>query len=72
MEPSGEMSHVATAHDQGQGVFLHTEHTLTPGFSAQAPSSYWGLAGICTHQATCVPHIPTGPDSAGDSIYALK
>lgn len=75
MKPSGEMSHIATARDPGQGVSLSTEQTQTLGLSIQAQSGHWDLAGVCTHHAACLPPPPqaqTPLHSAGDFIDALK
>lgn len=75
MKPSGEMSHIVTARDPGQGVSLSIEQTQTLCLSIQAQSGYWDLAGVCTHHAACLPPSPqaqTPLHSAGDFIDALK
>lgn len=74
-KPSGEMSHIATACDPGQGVSLSTEQTQTLGLNIQAQSGHWDLAGVCTHHEACLPlppQVQTPLHSAGDFINALK
>lgn len=74
-KPSGEMSHVATACDPGQGISLSTEQTQTLSLGIQARSGLCDLAGVYTHHAACLPPPPqaqTPLHSAGDFIDALK